>query len=177
MKIYAGLIIANAIAFPLGTDGSLSERSCTYTEYSSSCYTAGTNGNRVISESQFNFMVVEMESATADPGYLGVCYTAENMECGDENQYSCTTRALVQTEIGTELGACALDHIRTAFANIYSECGDAGGIRTVTIGGSGSNLVDYAIYASTDTVGACSSSYLRTVITCDGDCYDDNSTI
>ncbi|KAJ5777929.1 hypothetical protein N7520_001175 [Penicillium odoratum] len=169
--------MANAIGLSLGTDVSLNERSCSYTEYSTSCYTAGTDGNRVISEEQFNFMVVEMESAAVDTGYTGICYTAENMGCGDENQYTCTTRAIVYSETSTELGTCALDHIATAYKNLYSECGAAGGVRSVLVAGEGGNVVDYTLYATTDTVDACPSSYLRTAITCDDDCYDDDLII
>ncbi|KAJ6005333.1 hypothetical protein N7451_003277 [Penicillium sp. IBT 35674x] len=177
MKIYAGLLIANAIGFSLGTDVSLHERSCTYSEYSTSCNTAGSNGDRIISEAQFNFMVVEMESAATDTGYDTICYTAKNMACGDDNQYTCNTRAVIETEIGTELGACALDHIRAAYTSLYSACGRVGGIRSVLIGGSGSNVVDYTLYASTETLDGCGSSSLQTTITCDDDCYDNNSTI
>ncbi|KAJ5805654.1 uncharacterized protein N7503_003256 [Penicillium pulvis] len=177
MKVLAGLLIANAIGFSLGTDVSLHERSCTYTEYSTSCNTAGTDGNRVISEAQFNYMVVELVSTNDGSDTTGICFTATNMSCGDDDQYTCTTRSLMQSEISTALGACAVDHIRTAFTNLYSECGGAGGIRSVEIGGEGGNVVDYTLYALSESVDACPSDYLRASVACDGQCVNNDSTI
>ncbi|KAJ6024967.1 hypothetical protein N7540_005764 [Penicillium herquei] len=177
MKVLVGLLIANAIGFSLGSDVSLNERSCTYAEYSTTCNTGGTDGDRVISEAQFNYMVVELVSTNDGAEHKGICFTATNMSCGDDDQYTCTTRILMQTEISTALGACAVDHIRTAFTNLYSECGGAGGIRSVEIGGSGSNVVDYTLWASSESVIACSSDYLQASVACDGECVNNDSTI
>ncbi|KAJ5638089.1 hypothetical protein N7490_007968 [Penicillium lividum] len=172
MKIYAGLLMANAIGLSLGTAVPLRARSCTYTEVSTGCNVAGTDGYRDISESQFHFMATEISSAQGNTGYPGFCYTADDMVCGDDDQYSCTARAIVETETTTDLGTCALEHIVTAYDNLWSACGAAGGTRIVTIGGDGDNTVEYSLYATTDTVDACDSSYQRTTITCDGACTD-----
>ncbi|KAJ5919913.1 hypothetical protein N7454_009748 [Penicillium verhagenii] len=177
MKVPTGLLIANAICFALGTDVTLHERSCTYTEYSTSCNTAGTDGYRHISEAQFNYMVVGLVSTWDDGDHTGMCFTATDMSCGDDDEYTCTTRSLIQSEISTELGTCAIDHIRTAFTNLYAECGSAGGIRSVEVGGSGSNVVDYTLYALSESVDACDSDYLRASVTCDGQCVNNDSTI
>ncbi|KAJ5609313.1 hypothetical protein N7528_009880 [Penicillium herquei] len=175
MKIYAGLLMANAIGLSLGAAVSLHERSCTYTALSTSCNAAGSDGYRDISEDQFEFMAAEISSAEGQSGYIGFCYTADNMVCGDDDQYKCTTRAIVETETSTELGTCALDHIYTAYENLYSACGAAGGTRIVTIGGDGDNEVAYTLYATTDTVAACDSNYQATTITCDGSCTMDDA--
>ncbi|KAJ5919914.1 hypothetical protein N7454_009749 [Penicillium verhagenii] len=170
MKIYTGLLMASAIGLSLGTDVSLRPRSCTYSVLSTTCYAAGSDGYRDISEAQWKFLAAEMDSATGYSGYPGFCYTAKNMECGDDDQYTCTARAKVETSTTTDLGTCALDHMYTVYENLYAACGAAGGVRVVTIGGDGDNTVDYTLFASTDTLAACDSSYLDTTITCDGSC-------